>query len=97
MDKWYKANPGCSIQHAGEVIEADKKIFLPEDLAGLHNSLGDQLVVTTEPANLEETGVKAEWLTLQEQKASKTTTRTYRAGEETSPVSSSSKSSTTTS
>lgn len=74
MDKWYKANPGCSIQHAGEIIEADKKIFLSEDLAALHNSLGDQLVVTSEPVSLEEVGVKAEWDYLQEQKASKTTT-----------------------
>lgn len=74
MDKWYKANAGCSIQHAGEVIEADKKIFLSEELAALHNSLGDQLVVTTEPSSLSEVGVKAEWDYLQEQKTSKTTT-----------------------
>ncbi len=74
MDKWYKAKEGCSIQHAGEIIEADKKIFLPEDLAALHNSLGEQLVVTTEPTSLEEVAIKAEWDYLQEQKASKTTT-----------------------
>lgn len=69
MEKWYQTKEGCNLQHAGQVITAGKKIFLSEDLASLHNSVGEQLVVCDEPASIEEVAVIAEWDYLQEQKA----------------------------
>lgn len=72
MEAWYQTKEGCSLQHAGAIIPHGKKIFLPEELAALHNSTTEQLIKSEEPTSLEETGVKAEWDYLQEQKASKT-------------------------
>lgn len=61
MESWYQTREGCSVQHGAKVIPPGKKIFLADELADLHNSIGDQVEKTEPPTKLEEVGVKAEW------------------------------------
>ncbi|NJK56914.1 MAG: hypothetical protein HC939_13350 [Pleurocapsa sp. SU_5_0] len=74
MQAWYQTKEGCSLQHAGQIIEPSQKILLTEELAALHNSINEQVAACDAPADFQDAAVKADFDEYESAQAAKTTT-----------------------
>lgn len=57
---WYQNRMETSVTHRGQNIPKDKKLYLSEEQAKIHNANGEKVAKTNPPENDDEVGVLAD-------------------------------------